>query len=60
MKKLTNIAKNWSPILQGILVGLFVSMGLFNVVDGLFFSKNIWQLNSGMYQIIIAGLIFRS
>jgi hypothetical protein len=60
MKKLTNILKNWSPAFQGVLVGLFVTMGLFNTVDGFFFSKNTWQLNCGVYQIIIGTLIFRS
>jgi hypothetical protein len=57
---LFTITPKKSAFLQGLFVGLFVTMGIFNVADGFFFSKNIWQLNCGVYQILVGALIFKA
>jgi len=48
-----------AAFIQGLFVGLFVTLGIINIVDGAFFSKNVWQSSTGMYQIIIGAVIFK-
>ena len=55
---LFTITPKKAALIQGLFVGLFVAMGLFNCIDGAFFSKNIWQAACGTNQIIVASLIF--
>ena len=46
--------------IQGAFVGLFVTVGLFNMVYGTFFEKNSWQATTGLYQIIVGVVIFKN
>jgi len=58
MKTLINkIKENSSSCIQGLFIGLFLSMGIFNIVDGIFFSKIMWQTNCGVNQIIIGAIM---
>jgi protein-S-isoprenylcysteine O-methyltransferase Ste14 len=48
-----------AAFIQGAFVGLFVSLGVFNIIYGAFFEKNTWQTTTGLYQIIIGAVIFK-
>ena len=56
---LFTITPKKTAFVQGALTGIFFAMGIFNIVDGIFFSKNIWQSATGMYQTIIGAFIFK-
>jgi hypothetical protein len=61
MKTLINkIVENRGVVFQGICCGLFVSFGIVNVVVGIFSTKDSWQINCGVNQIIIAALIYKA
>jgi hypothetical protein len=58
MKTIINkIKENSTQLIQGLFLGLFLTMGIFNIVDGIFFSKIMWQTNCGVNQIIIGAIM---
>lgn len=58
MKTIINkIKENSTQLIQGLFLGLFLTMGIFNIIDGIFFSKIMWQTNCGVNQIIIGAIM---
>jgi len=60
MKTLINKILENRYFIQGMFCGLFVGFGVANVFIGLLSTKDSWQVNCGVNQIIISALIYKA